>query len=107
MLYNCYVLTLPFYKYRQGVGKMGKTLVLSIPCRIIYQFYNDKTQFTAGKTVLNLREPLFWCSLQSTGHHSSTIYDWNGEFFGAVVPGDPHLLISNERRVVAKIVHRR
>lgn len=60
-----------------------------------------------GKTVLNIREPLIWCSTEPAGRASSTIYDWSGEFFGAVVSGEPMLIISNERRVVAKVNHRK
>lgn len=58
-----------------------------------------------GKTVLSMQEPLAWCT-QLT-RMRIPMNDWNGDFFGALIPGDPFLILSAERQIVAKLIPHR
>lgn len=58
-----------------------------------------------GKLVLSMQEPLSWCS--ELTRMRIPMRDWNGDFFGALVPGDPFLILSAERQVVAKLIPHR
>uniref|UniRef100_A0A915KMM7 Uncharacterized protein n=1 Tax=Romanomermis culicivorax TaxID=13658 RepID=A0A915KMM7_ROMCU len=65
---------------------------------------------TCGKTILNMSESLPWCMPLTYHSARSTVnvYDFNGDFYGAILTGignqQPILILSADRKVVAKIV---
>lgn len=60
---------------------------------------------TYGRTVLLMREPLTFTN--DFARPRMVLNDWNGDFFGALIPGDPFILLSTERQPVAKLIPHR
>lgn len=57
-----------------------------------------------GKPVLFMRDYTSsdWCQRTTRAHVA--VRDWNGDYFGELLPGDPFYMHSAERKVVAKMV---
>lgn len=66
---------------------------------LCYKFWRLETY---GRTVMIMREPL---SLGTNfARPRMVLTDWNNDFFGELVPGDPFILLSSERQAVAKLI---